>query len=179
MPTIFSTDGVVPLQQQLLTWNCCSYCVVMRTLLIIVIAFFHSDHQTMSKLIPIPAAPNPMVVSSAFRLQTELDKIPLNKDRNMRSTLSSTDHGHSQSAIKKILVTKGHCWNLFLSTMTFSNERTTSGEQAVNFHEGYNQCLFFFFLLALIVHHSNFHLNEPLICISIISTGIVNTKTKN
>lgn len=106
MPTIFSTDGVVPLQQQLLTWNCWSYCVVMRTLLIIVIAFFHSDHQTMSKLIPIPAAPNPMVVSSAFRLQTELDKIPFNKDRNMRSTLSSTDHGHSQSAIKKFLLLK-------------------------------------------------------------------------
>lgn len=104
MPTIFSTDGVVPLQKQLLTWNCGSYCVVMGTLLIIVIAFFHSDHQTMSKLIPIPAAPNPVVVSSAFRLQTKLDTIPLNKDRNMRSTLSSTDHGHSHSAIKKFLL---------------------------------------------------------------------------
>ncbi len=152
MPTIFSTDGVVPLQQQLLTWNCCSYCVVMRTLLIIVIAFSHTDHQTMSNRIPIPAAPNPMVVSSAFRQQTELDTIPLNKDRNMRSTLSSTDHGHSHSAIKKTPVTKGHCWNL-LSTMTFSNERTTSGEQAVDLQEGYNACIILFWhLLFNIIH---------------------------
>ncbi len=103
---IFSTDGVVPLQQQLLTWNCCSYCVVMRTLLIIVIAFSHSDPQTMSNRIPIPAATNPMVVSSAFRQQTELDTIPLNKDRNMRSTLSSTEHGHLHSVIKKLLLLK-------------------------------------------------------------------------
>lgn len=108
----------------------------------------------MSKLIPIPAAPNPMVVSGAFGLQTELDTIPLNKDRNMRSTLSSTDHGHSRSAIKKYLITKGHCWNLFLSTMTFNNEKTTSGEQAVDLHEGYNQCLS---CLNRILRYSNYH----------------------
>lgn len=112
---IFSTDGMVSLQQQLLTWNCCGCCAVMRILLIIAIAFLHSDQQTMSKLIPIPAAPNPMAVSGAFRLQIELAPIPLNKHKNMRSSLSSTDHGHSRSAINS-LVTKGHCWNLLLST---------------------------------------------------------------
>lgn len=155
MPTIFPTDGVVPLQQQLLTWNCCSYCVVMRTLLIIVIAFFHSDHQTMSKLIPIPAAPNPMVVSSAFRLQTELDKIPLSKDRNMRSTLSSTDHGHSQSAIKKFLLLK-----VIVETSSFLQWPLVTKEQhLVNKLLIYMRVTInvFFFFLALIVHHSNFH----------------------
>lgn len=58
----------------------------------------------MSKLIPIPAAPNPMAVSGALRLQIELAPIPLKKDKNMRSSLSSTDHGHSYSTLEKNLV---------------------------------------------------------------------------
>ncbi len=59
--------------------------------------------------------------------------------------------------------------------MTFSNERTTSGEQAVDLQEGYNACIILFWHLLFNIIHVYIH---RIFSISLIIVRIVNPKIK-